>query len=231
VEITHSMNPYFMFATGIEGSCPTIHGGRTRVDQLAKSRHYDLWKTDFDRVEELGITFLRYGPPIHRTFVGPDEHDWDFADLAFADLFRRDIAPIVDLCHFGVPDWIGGFQNPDFPRLFANYARAFAERFPWVQLYTPVNEMYVCALFSGRYGWWNEQQSSDCGFVTALKHLVKANVLASREILAGCAANLPGPCRSRIGRRSPCRISARRARSRGLECGQARADRPARSRW
>lgn len=56
------MNPYFMFATGIEGSCPTIHEGRTRVDQLAKSSHYDLWKADFDRVEELGITFLRYGP-------------------------------------------------------------------------------------------------------------------------------------------------------------------------
>jgi len=29
------MNPYFMFATGIEASCPTIHEGRTRVDQLA----------------------------------------------------------------------------------------------------------------------------------------------------------------------------------------------------
>jgi beta-glucosidase len=27
--------------------------------------------------------------------------------------------PIVDLCHFGVPDWIGNFQNPDFPELFA----------------------------------------------------------------------------------------------------------------
>ena len=181
---THAMNPYFMFATGIEGSCPTIHEGRTRVDQLAKSRHYELWKTDFDRVEELGITFLRYGPPIHRSFVGPGKYDWDFADLTFGDLLRRDIAPIVDLCHFGAPEWIGNFQNPDFPELFAQYARAFAERFPWVQLYTPVNEMYVCALFSGRYGWWNEQLSSDRGFVTALKHLVKANVLASREILA-----------------------------------------------
>jgi hypothetical protein len=30
-----------------------------------------------------------------------------------------DVSPIVDLCHFGVPDWIGSFQNPDFPRLFA----------------------------------------------------------------------------------------------------------------
>ena len=91
--------------------------------------------------------------------------------------------PIVDLCHFGVPDWIGNFQNPDFPQLFCGYASAFAARFPWVQLYTPVNEMYICATFSGRYGWWNEQLSSDRGFVTALKHLVRANVLAMQAIL------------------------------------------------
>ena len=58
--------------------------------------------------------------------------------------------PIVDLCHFGVPDWIGNFQNPDFPEVFAAYAQALARRFPWLQLYTPVNEMFVCAIFSGR---------------------------------------------------------------------------------
>ncbi len=52
-----------------------------------------------------------------------------------------------------------------------------------MQLYTPVNEMYVCAMFSARYGWWNEQQSSDRSFVTALKHLVKANVMAMRAVL------------------------------------------------
>lgn len=178
------MNPFFMFATGIEGSCPTIDNGRTRVDQFEKAGHYNHWRTDFDCVEELGITFLRYGPPINRTFTGAGRFDWDFADAAFGELLRRDIAPIVDLCHFGLPDWLGDFQNPDFPRLFADYARAFAERFPWVQLYTPINEMYICALFSARYGWWNEALSSDRAFVTALKHIVRANILASYEILS-----------------------------------------------
>ena len=52
-----------------------------------------------------------------------------------------------------------------------------------MQLYTPVNEMYICATFSARYGWWNEQMTSDKGFVTALKHIVKANVLAMQTIL------------------------------------------------
>ena len=172
-----------MFATGVENSVPTIDNGRTRVDEMESCHHYERWQEDFALVQEMGICYLRYGPPIHKTWLGPGKHDWEFADQVFADLKRRNLVPIVDLCHFGVPDWIGNFQNGDFPALFADYARAFAERFPWVQLYTPVNEMYICATFSARYGWWNEQLSSDQAFVTALKHIVKANVLAMRAIL------------------------------------------------
>jgi beta-glucosidase/6-phospho-beta-glucosidase/beta-galactosidase len=173
----------FMFATGIENSIPTIEGGKVRVDEMEKCGHYKYWRTDFDLVQELGIRVLRYGAPLHTTWLGPDRYDWSFADETFGELRRRGIIPIVDLCHFGVPDWIGNFQNPDFPALLGTYARAFAERFPWIQLYTPVNEMSICALFSALYGWWNEQMTTDRAFVTALKHIVKANILAMREIL------------------------------------------------
>ncbi len=173
----------FLFATGIENSNPTIHNGKTRVDEMEKCGHYKHWRTDFDRVQELGISFLRYGPPIHTTWLAPGKYDWSFADATFHDLRERDIVTITDLCHFGLPDWLGDFQNPDFPTLFADYAQAFAARYSWVQLYTPVNEMFICALFSALYGWWNEQQQSDRAFVTALKHIVKANVLAMQVIL------------------------------------------------
>ncbi|MBB5234784.1 family 1 glycosylhydrolase [Deinococcus budaensis] len=172
-----------MFATGIENSSPTLGGGRIRVDEMDKCGHYRLWQKDFDLVQELGTGYLRYGPPIHHSWPGPDRYDWSFADETYADLRRRDIVPITDLCHFGVPDWIGNFQNPDFPAQFARYARAFALRYPWVQLYTPVNEMYICALFSAKYGWWNEELTTDAAFVTALGNIVKANVLAMRAIL------------------------------------------------
>jgi beta-glucosidase len=173
---------FFVFATGIENSYPTIDGGK-RVDQMVASHHYDRWKEDFALVGELGVYFLRYGPPLHRTWLGPGKYDWSFADETYAEMKRLDITPITDLCHFGVPDWIGNFQNGDFPALFADYARAFAQRFPWVQFFTPVNEMYICALFSARYGWWNERGTTDRTFVTALKHIVRANVLAMRAIL------------------------------------------------
>ncbi|HEY9218369.1 MAG TPA: family 1 glycosylhydrolase [Phenylobacterium sp.] len=173
----------FLFATGVENSAPQIRNRTHRVDQMEACGHYLRWRDDFDAVQSLGLTVLRYGPPLYRTFTGPDSYDWSFADETFADLKRRGVLPIADLCHFGVPDWIGDFQNPDFPELFASYARAFATRFDWVQLYTPVNEMLVCATYSARLGWWNEQLASDTGFVTALKHLVRANVLAMRAIL------------------------------------------------
>jgi beta-glucosidase/6-phospho-beta-glucosidase/beta-galactosidase len=150
---------------------------------MEKCGHYKHWQTDFDLLDELDIQVLRYGPPLHTSFLGPERYDWSFADMTFGEIKQRNIIPIVDLCHFGVPDWLGNFQNPDFPELFAAYAEAFARRFPWVQLYTPINEMFICAQFSAAYGWWNEQLRSDQGFVTALKHLVKANVLAMERIL------------------------------------------------
>jgi beta-glucosidase/6-phospho-beta-glucosidase/beta-galactosidase len=173
----------FMFATGIENSYPTIDRGRTRIDQMEACGHYRRWREDFDRVEDLGIRYLRYGPPIHRAWLGDGRYDWAFADETFGELQRRNIAPIADLCHFGTPDWAGDFQNPDFPALFARYAGDFSRRFPWVQLYTPINEIFICATFSAKYGWWNEQLTSDRAFVTALKNLALANVLAMRAIL------------------------------------------------
>ena len=177
----------FMFATGIENSYPTIQlpdGSTKRIDEMAKCGHYDHWREDFELTRELGIRFLRYGPPYYATHTGPGSYDWDFSDLTFTALNSLGITPIADMCHFGVPDWIGNFQNPEWPRLFADYAKAFAERFPWVRLYTPVNEIFVAATFSAQLGWWNERLESDRTFVCALKHLCQANVLAMRAILS-----------------------------------------------
>ena len=177
----------FLFATGIENSYPTIrlpNGSTKRVDSMEKSGHYRRWRDDLSLVKELGIGHLRYGPPLYSAFAGPGRYDWAFTDETFDCMRQLGITPIVDLCHFGVPDWMGSFQNPDFPRYFAEYAGAFANRYPWCRLYTPVNEIFIAAMFSAQYGWWNERHTSDRSFVTALKHLAQANVLAMRAILA-----------------------------------------------
>ena len=174
----------FMFATGIECSNPTIDHGRTRRDLLLECGHYDRWRDDLRLTVELGLKVLRYGLPIHRVWLGPGRYDWEFADLAMGEIKRLGIVPILDLCHFGVPDWIGNFQNPDFPTLFHGYCDAVAERYPWVRYYTPVNEIYVTARSSARDGVWNEQARDDRSFVNALKHCAAASILGNQAIAA-----------------------------------------------
>ena len=174
---------FFLFTTGIENSYPTIAGGR-RIDQMEKCGHYARWADDFGLVRELGVRALRWGPPYYRVHSAPDRFDWSSADEPLLRLRELGIEVIADLCHFGVPGWLGGFQDPAFPVLFASYARAFARRYPWVRYYTPVNEIFVCANFSALRGWWNEREASDAAFVRAVRNLCMGHELAIEAILA-----------------------------------------------
>ena len=94
----------FMFATGVECSYPTINGGRWRIDQLAETKHYENWRRDLELVRELGLSHLRYGPPLHLIFQAPGKYDWTFMDQVCEAMRQLHIVPIMDLCHFGVPD-------------------------------------------------------------------------------------------------------------------------------
>ncbi len=174
----------FLFATGIECSYPTIRQGRKTIrrDMLEECGHYARWKEDFALVRELGLKVLRYGLPFHLIHLGPDKFDWSFADEVMAEMRKLDITPILDLMHFGVPDWMGDLQNPEFPTHFAAYAEAVTRRYPHVRFWTPVNEIFVTANFSGKLGVWNECLKTDLGFVTAMKHCVAASILANHAI-------------------------------------------------
>jgi beta-glucosidase/6-phospho-beta-glucosidase/beta-galactosidase len=174
----------FMFATGIECSYPTLECGQWRMDQMAACGHYRYWRTDLQLVRTLGLHYLRYGPPLHLIYRGSGQYDWAFLDEVATEMQRLGIVPIMDLCHFGLPDWLQNFQNPEVSQALADYARAFARRYPWVQFYTPVNEMYVCAKLSALEGLWNEQCRDEQSFVTAVRHLAKANVLMMQAIAA-----------------------------------------------
>jgi len=176
----------FLFTTGIEGSYPVItdrDGRDKRIDLFERTGFYEQWRHDFQLVKALGIQFLRYGPPYYRVHVGPGKYDWSFSDDTLAELERLKITVLVDLCHFGVPDWLGNFQNEEWPHHFAEYARAFATRYPHLRLFTPVNEIFITAKFSAHLGWWNERQQSDFTFIRAIINCVKANLLAQEAII------------------------------------------------
>src|SRR5688500_4036810 len=171
-----------MFAVGIECSCPTI-SDHQRAAQLRDTGHYARRKTDPRPVRERGLRYLRYGPPIYRVWKGRGEYDWSWLDPVMNEMRRLGIIPIIDLVHFGLPDWLGNFQNHEWPDYFADYARQFAERYPWVRYYTPVNEIYVTAIFSAAFGWWNERMMSDAAFINNVKNCVRASMLGMRAIL------------------------------------------------
>ena len=177
-------NGAFIFATGIECSYPTVEQGRWRRDEMDSMRHYALWQEDFELARKMGITHLRYGPPLHLLYAAPGSYRWELIDEPMADLEAHGPEPIVDLCHFGLPQWLGDFQNPDIAKALAEYAGAFARRYPWVRFYTPVNEMYVCARMSALDGVWNEQMRSEAAFITAAFNLAAASVAMTDAILA-----------------------------------------------
>lgn len=173
----------FLFATGIECSYPMIDNGRTRRDQLEECGHYKFWRQDIQLVKELGLKVLRYGLPYYKVNYAQGKYDWSFADEVMNEIKKCGITPILDLLHFGLPSWLGNFQNPEFPIHFADYAAEVSKRYPWVRYYTPVNEIYVTAKKSAKEGIWNEQMKDDKSFVNALKHSVAASILATHRIV------------------------------------------------
>ena len=176
--------PEFMFATGIECSTPTIEHGRWRRDQLHETDHYRNWRRDLELMKELGLKYLRYGFPIHLVYHSRNQFDWSFPDAVCGAMKEMGIVPLVDLVHFGVPDWLENFQNPELPECLAEYAAKFADRYSWIRFYTPVNEMYVTSRMSALEGVWNEQLRDERSFVTAVRNVAKSSVLMMQAISA-----------------------------------------------
>jgi beta-glucosidase/6-phospho-beta-glucosidase/beta-galactosidase len=174
----------FIFATGIECSYPMTEQGRWRRDEMEATRHYQRWREDFELAREVGVTHIRYGPPLHLIFAGPSQYDWEWSDEPLAELEHFGPEPIIDLCHFGVPSWLENFQNPELCAALGEYAGAFAKRYPWVRFYTPVNEMYVCARMSALDGRWNEQTRDEGAFVHAVVNLASASIHMTNAILS-----------------------------------------------
>jgi len=94
--------------------------------------------------------------------------------------------PIVDLLHHtSFPEWLHlGFANPDFPVLFAQFAKQFARRYPWVRRFTYFNEPLPTTVFCGSIGMWYPHQRSDREFVSMVVHVGKAMCLAHEAVAA-----------------------------------------------
>ncbi len=178
--------PDFAVASGEEASDPTVvHEGRVvRVDELGASGHLEHQDEDLAAVAGLGVEVWRYGMPWQRTERSPGEYDWTLWDRALAACERHGLEPVVDLCHFGLPDHYQGFCDPAWVEGFRRYVDAFLARYPAPRWFTPVNEPMITATCSGLLGIWNDRKASRGDYFTALAHVTLANLEAVARIQA-----------------------------------------------
>ncbi|MDB6150434.1 MAG: dTDP-4-dehydrorhamnose reductase [Chthoniobacter sp.] len=140
---------------------------------------------DIDRVVSLGIRTLRF--PLLWEELAPEENaeiDWSAADAQMRRLRELGVRPIVGLLHHGSGPRYTSLVDPRFPERLARYARAVAERYPWVQAWTPINEPLTTARFSGLYGHWFPHGRDPRIFCRAFVNQIRAIGLAMRAIRA-----------------------------------------------
>jgi dTDP-4-dehydrorhamnose reductase len=165
---------------GIE--CTVNRVGDRTFDQLRQSGH-DRRLDDIDAIAELGVTALRYPVLWERMApIDPEQCDWSWSDVRLERVRARGIEPIVGLVHHGSGPHYTNLLDPEFATGVARHAAAVARRYPWVELYTPINEPLTTARFSGLYGYWYPHRRDDAAFCRMLVHQCRAVQLAMRAI-------------------------------------------------
>lgn len=164
---------------GVE--CTVNRVGDRYFDQLKYSGHHDRL-SDLDLIGDLGIRVLRY-PVLWERCEGADGRlDLTWADQRLARLQQLGIEPVVGLVHHGSGPLHTSLIADCFPEKLTAFAHQVARRYPWVSLFTPINEPLTTARFSGLYGHWYPHGRDDRTFVRALLTQCKGIALAMSAI-------------------------------------------------
>lgn len=165
---------------GVE--CTIVRLGDEYRDQTAETGHAGR-PGDIDLIAALGIRTVRY--PILWEAVAPeqpDRCDWRWTDERLALLRERGIRVIGGLLHHGSGPSYTNLLDPDFPAKLADFAARAAERYPWIEQWTPVNEPLTTARFSGLYGHWYPHRRDYPAFLRALANECRGTLEAMRAI-------------------------------------------------
>ena len=151
-------------------------------DQLEKSGH-TARLDDLDRFAALGIRTLRFPALWER--IAPtalDTPDWRWTDAALDRMRALGMRPIVGFLHHGSGPAHTDLLDPGFADKLAAFAGRFAERYPWVDAYTPINEPLTTARFSGLYGHWYPHARDTTRFLTILLNECRGVIAAMRAV-------------------------------------------------
>ncbi|MBV9930193.1 MAG: SDR family oxidoreductase [Alphaproteobacteria bacterium] len=171
---------------GVE--CTIVRLGDEYRDQTVETGHAGR-PADIDLIAGLGIRTVRY--PILWEAIAPerpDACDWRWTDERLGMLRARGVAVIGGLLHHGSGPRYTSLLDPDFPEKLADFAARAAERYPWIEMWTPVNEPLTTARFSGLYGHWYPHRSDYPAFLRALANECAGTLAAMRAI----RARIPG---------------------------------------
>ena len=161
----------------------TVHRLRDNYgDQLERNGHQHRL-SDLDLIAELGIKTLRY--PVIWEKIAPKglaTADWSWADERLYKLKELGINPIASFLHHGSGPKSTSLIDPYFPQKFTEFAVAAVQRYPWLELFTPINEPLTTARFSCLYGLWYPHLHDDKAFAQAVFNQCKATIMAMREI-------------------------------------------------
>lgn len=162
--------------------CTVARVGNLFRDQIVETGHFDR-SGDLAAIAALGIRTLRY-PVIWET-ISPDNPataEWGWHDERLGQLRDLGIAPIAGLIHHGSGPHYTSLLDPAFPDLLARHAERVAARYPWITMFTPVNEPLTTARFSGLYGHWYPHGHDVRIFLRMLVNQCRAVVLSMQAI-------------------------------------------------
>ncbi len=162
--------------------CTVNRVGDVFFDQMERNGHATR-VSDLGLFASLGIRAIRY--PVLWERVAPhgfENIDWRWPDERLHGLRELNVRPIVGLTHHGSGPRHTSLMDDSFATGLADFALRVAERYPWVDAYTPVNEPLTTARFSGLYGVWYPHGKDHATFARALVTECRAVVLAMKAI-------------------------------------------------
>lgn len=162
--------------------CTICRIGDVWRDQARDTGH-DVRLDDLDRIASLGIRTVRY--PILWERIATHcsgALDFSWSDRQLARLRELGVDVIGGLVHHGSGPPGTDLLDPDFPTKLADFAARVAERYPWIDKWTPVNEPLTTARFSALYGHWYPHHRDFGSFALALVHQCLATARAMRAI-------------------------------------------------
>jgi dTDP-4-dehydrorhamnose reductase len=162
--------------------CTVTRIGDQFVDQTRLNGHEERVQ-DLDQFAGLGIRAIRYPVLWERIEpAGPADSDWRWTDQRLGRMRELGLRPIATLLHHGNGPRDTELVAPDFVPKFVAFATRLAERYPWLDAYTPINEPLTTARFCGLYGLWHPHARDHEVFLRILLNQIAAIRLAMRAI-------------------------------------------------